>query len=98
MPLGCPWAAVNGSEKLKRTGELAAGKIAVVAGACGNYGESWFAARIAAYFCTSAEWTMQQVLFRIPFPGLADGIPIYGFGAMLFLAFIAGTWLAARRA
>jgi prolipoprotein diacylglyceryltransferase len=43
---------------------------------------------------------MQQVLFRLPirtdwFP---DGIPIYGFGMMLFLAFLVCTWLAGRRA
>jgi prolipoprotein diacylglyceryltransferase len=43
---------------------------------------------------------MQQVLWHIPikvgpFP---DGIPIYGFGMMLFLAFILCTWLAGRRA
>src|SRR4051812_19407548 len=43
---------------------------------------------------------MQQVLWRIPiktewFPG---GIPIYGFGMMLFLAFLVCTWLAGRRA
>src|SRR5262245_2547293 len=42
---------------------------------------------------------MLQVLFRIPiktqtFP---DGIPVYGFGVMLFLAFIVCTWLAGRR-
>lgn len=41
---------------------------------------------------------MQQVLFRIPlklgwFP---NGIPIYGFGAMLFLAFIACIFLLSR--
>jgi phosphatidylglycerol:prolipoprotein diacylglycerol transferase len=41
---------------------------------------------------------MQQVLFRIPFPGLADGLPIYGYGMMLFLAFVACTWLASRLA
>jgi len=45
---------------------------------------------------------MQQVLFRIPIPlpglGLPNGIPIYGFGAMLFVAFILCTWLAGRRA
>lgn len=43
---------------------------------------------------------MQQVLFRIPiqwnwFP---EGIPIFGFGAMLFIAFILCTWIAGRRA
>jgi phosphatidylglycerol---prolipoprotein diacylglyceryl transferase len=39
---------------------------------------------------------MWQVLFRIPIG--QDGIPVYGFGMMLFLAFIACTWLASRRA
>jgi prolipoprotein diacylglyceryltransferase len=43
---------------------------------------------------------MLQVLVRIPirtswFP---DGIPVYGFGMMLFLAFLLCTWLASRRA
>ena len=44
---------------------------------------------------------MQQVITRIPwtafgfFPG---GIPIYGFGLMLFIAFILCTWLAGLRA
>jgi phosphatidylglycerol---prolipoprotein diacylglyceryl transferase len=43
---------------------------------------------------------MQQVLLRIPiktewFP---EGIPIYGFGMMLFLAFLLCTWVAGRRA
>jgi phosphatidylglycerol:prolipoprotein diacylglycerol transferase len=37
---------------------------------------------------------MQQVLFRIP--GL--NLPIFGFGAMLFVAFLACTWVAGRRA
>jgi prolipoprotein diacylglyceryltransferase len=43
---------------------------------------------------------MQQVLWRIPlkFGPFPDGIPIYGFGMMLFLAFIICTWLAGRRA
>lgn len=44
---------------------------------------------------------MQQVLFHIPIriPGwLPDGIPIYGYGTMLFLAFLLGTWIAGRRA
>ena len=41
---------------------------------------------------------MQQVLFWIPiklawFP---NGIPIYGFGTMLFLAFVICTWLVSR--
>ena len=45
---------------------------------------------------------MQQVLFNIPvlkdfwiFP--PDGIPVYGFGAMLFITFIVCTWWATRR-
>lgn len=41
---------------------------------------------------------MQQVLLEIPFPGMSDGIPIYGFGMMLFLAFVVCTWIATRRA
>ncbi len=43
---------------------------------------------------------MQQVLWRIPIKTswTPDGIPIYGFGMMLFLAFILCTWLASRRA
>jgi phosphatidylglycerol:prolipoprotein diacylglycerol transferase len=35
---------------------------------------------------------MQQVLFRI------FGVPIYGFGMMLFLSFVVSRWLAGRRA
>src|SRR5262249_47407274 len=38
------------------------------------------------------EGAVHQVLFR-PF-----GIPIYGFGMMLFVAFVVCTWLAGRRA
>jgi phosphatidylglycerol:prolipoprotein diacylglycerol transferase len=44
---------------------------------------------------------MQQVLFHLPiylFDGLPDGIPIYGYGMMLFLAFVACTVLASYRA
>jgi prolipoprotein diacylglyceryltransferase len=43
---------------------------------------------------------MLQVLFRIPIHTslTPDGIPIYGFGLMLFVAFLACTWLASRRA
>jgi prolipoprotein diacylglyceryltransferase len=43
---------------------------------------------------------MYQVLFRIPIKTawMPDGIPIYGFGLMLFLAFVICTWLAGRRA
>src|SRR5947209_19613422 len=41
---------------------------------------------------------MRQVIFRIPFPWFPDGIPIYGYGMMLFLAFVACTWLAGRLA
>src|SRR5438552_13768516 len=52
-------------------------------------------------FYFQPEGPMQQVLFRIPIkiPNLIpDGIPIYGFGTMLFLAFVLCTWLAGRRA
>jgi prolipoprotein diacylglyceryltransferase len=43
---------------------------------------------------------MYQVLFRIPiktawFP---DGLPVYGFGVMLFVAFVLCSWLVGRRA
>jgi prolipoprotein diacylglyceryltransferase len=44
---------------------------------------------------------MQQVLFRIPFTFFGwfpDGIPIYGFGVMLFIAYVVCTWVAGRRA
>jgi phosphatidylglycerol:prolipoprotein diacylglycerol transferase len=41
---------------------------------------------------------MRQVLFRIPNPWNAEGLPIYGFGVMLCLAFLLCTWMAARRA
>jgi prolipoprotein diacylglyceryltransferase len=42
---------------------------------------------------------MQQVLFRIPLPGLLpNGIPIYGFGLMLALALFLCTWVASKRA
>ena len=46
---------------------------------------------------------MRQVLFYIPihiFPNLPDGLPIYGYGFMLFLAFVAciflSSWLARK--
>jgi prolipoprotein diacylglyceryltransferase len=44
---------------------------------------------------------MQQVLFTIPiFQGMfpPDGIPLYGFGAMLFVTFILVTWWGTARA
>ncbi len=44
---------------------------------------------------------MQQVLYRIPLKIAGwppDGIPLYGFGAMLCVALILCTWLAGRRA
>lgn len=48
---------------------------------------------------------MRQVVFRIPIrlfnwmpEWLPDSIPIYGYGLMLFMAFIVCTWLAGRRA
>jgi phosphatidylglycerol---prolipoprotein diacylglyceryl transferase len=47
---------------------------------------------------------MRQVLWRIPIKfkwmpdWWPDDLPIYGFGMMLFLAFILCTWLASRRA
>lgn len=40
---------------------------------------------------------MQQVVFRIPiYIWSPDGIPIYGFGLMLFLAFLTCLWLGTR--
>src|SRR5438309_4131328 len=45
--------------------------------------------------------SMLQVLFRIPIPipgVFPGGIPVYGFGLMLFLAFVICIWLAGRRA
>src|SRR5438094_258288 len=39
---------------------------------------------------------MQPILFRIP--NTPDGLPVYGFGMMLFVTFIATTWMATRRA
>jgi phosphatidylglycerol---prolipoprotein diacylglyceryl transferase len=44
---------------------------------------------------------MRQVLFHIPLSGLSDNlpdIPIYGYGFMLFVAFVLCTWLACRLA
>ncbi len=43
---------------------------------------------------------MQQVLFRIPLETgwTPNGIPIYGYGLMLFVAFVACTWLGSRLA
>jgi prolipoprotein diacylglyceryltransferase len=40
---------------------------------------------------------MRQILFRIP-PWSDDGLPIYGYGLMLFMAFLACTWVASWRA
>jgi phosphatidylglycerol:prolipoprotein diacylglycerol transferase len=39
---------------------------------------------------------MMPILFRLPIG--QDGIPVYGFGMMLFITFIATTWMASRRA
>jgi prolipoprotein diacylglyceryltransferase len=44
---------------------------------------------------------MWQVIYRIPwtvFGWFPDGVPIYGFGLMLFVAFIVCNWLTGRRA
>ncbi|MFQ3649341.1 MAG: prolipoprotein diacylglyceryl transferase family protein [Gemmataceae bacterium] len=43
---------------------------------------------------------MWQVIYRIPLytDYTPEGIPIYGFGLMLFLAFLLCTWLASKRA
>jgi prolipoprotein diacylglyceryltransferase len=54
---------------------------------------------LSSFLRANANATMFQVLFRIPTPGwLPDGIPIYGFGMMLFLAFVICTWLSGRLA
>jgi prolipoprotein diacylglyceryltransferase len=41
---------------------------------------------------------MEQVLFWIPIKtsSMPQGIPVYGFGAMLFLAFVLGSWVAGK--
>jgi phosphatidylglycerol:prolipoprotein diacylglycerol transferase len=47
------------------------------------------------------EQTVHQVLFRIPVKigdWLPNGIPIYGYGTMLFVALVVASWLAGRRA
>jgi phosphatidylglycerol---prolipoprotein diacylglyceryl transferase len=43
---------------------------------------------------------MQQILFWIPikFSWFPEGIPVYAYGAMLFLTFVACVWFAGRRA
>ena len=43
---------------------------------------------------------MLQVVWRIPLytQWTPEGVPIYGFGVMLFLTFLATTWLASKRA
>jgi prolipoprotein diacylglyceryltransferase len=43
---------------------------------------------------------MQQVFFHLPIytSWTPNGVPIYGFGLMLFFAFLACTWLGGRRA
>jgi len=41
---------------------------------------------------------MRQILIRIPIPGTDYAQPLYGYGAMLCLAFLAAIWVAARRA
>lgn len=38
---------------------------------------------------------MQQVLFNVPLP-VFGRLPIFGYGMMLFVAFVASTWLAGR--
>ncbi len=41
---------------------------------------------------------MRQVLFTIPLPFGDAKVPVFGFGVMLILAFVAAAWLAGRRA
>lgn len=43
---------------------------------------------------------MQQVIWRIPIPwdAFPNGIPLYGFGLMLFFAFLSASWFSTRRA
>ncbi|HQR05940.1 MAG TPA: prolipoprotein diacylglyceryl transferase [Gemmatales bacterium] len=41
---------------------------------------------------------MRQVLFYIPLPFGDARMPIFGFGVMLIIAFVASAWLAGRRA
>ena len=41
---------------------------------------------------------MQQILFKIPIPFTDGEIPIFGFGMMMFVAFLVATGLAVYRA
>lgn len=41
---------------------------------------------------------MHPILFRIPLPFSDDGLPVYSYGFMLMVAFVAGLWVTARRA
>ena len=45
---------------------------------------------------------MVHVLFTVPFSGLTGGIipdvPVYAYGFMMMIAFVAGTWMAVRQA
>src|SRR5205807_126944 len=67
---------------------------------CGNgYPERGNNARGRARLGGGRRQTMQQVLFRLPIYWFSDqGIPIYGYGFMLFVAFVVCVWLACRLA
>ncbi len=41
---------------------------------------------------------MHRILLHLPVPGVDGGVPIYSYGFMLMIGFVAALWLAARRA